>query len=692
MRTLATCSALLLPLLIAACAGDELPTDGSAALTSVTAADLSEIVERGQLRILRPRRESASHLPRQGHSLDFEVDLAENYAAHLGVEPVWIYLDSRDQLIPHLLEGRGDVIVANLTATEERKEQVAFTVPVAVVRELLVARSDDYYLRELADLDGRRIAARRSSSFWNTVGRLQEEHSGIELQLVDEDVDTEEIIYRVAVGQYDVTVADSNLVEACLEYRDDIRVAMDLTGDRPIAWAIRPDAEELRRSLDDFLTEAQLTDRGDELLLDDLPEIKKRRVLRLITRNMAATYFLWRGELMGFEYELMREFARRQGLRLEVMVPDAGVDPLLWLRQGRGDVVSAALTPTPERQRGGVVFTEPYNYVTQRVVARAGESGLQELADLDGRTFFVRRSSAYWDTLAELRNGGIELELRAAPEVEPTDEIIGKVATGEYDLTLSDNHVLAIEMSWRDDVQPVLDLKTGQSLAWAVRESNPELKLALDRFIGREYRGLHYNVIYEKYFRDEKTIRAHREGQNDDHGDISPYDGLVKKYAEQYGFDWRLIVAQMFQESRFDPRARSFAGARGLMQLLPRTAREFGFDDLEDPETGIHAGVQYLDWVRDRFDDVVSVRDRTWFALAAYNAGAGHVRHARRVAIQQGLDPNRWFGNVEHAMLLLSRPQYAQSSPHGYCRCSEPVRYVRDVRTRYNAYVEMAGS
>ncbi len=148
----------------------------------------------------------------------------------------------------------------------------------------------------------------------------------------------------------------------------------------------------------------------------------------------------------------------------------------------------------------------------------------------------------------------------------------------------------------------------------------------------------------------------------------------------------------MYQESRFDPRARSFAGAQGLMQVLPRTAEEFGLNDLDDPETAIHAGVRYLDWVRERFEDELPVRDRMWFALAAYNAGPGHVRDARRLAASMGLNPNRWFDNVERAMLLLSRREYANAAQHGYCRCNEPVQYVREIQTRYNAYVETVGS
>jgi len=145
----------------------------------------------------------------------------------------------------------------------------------------------------------------------------------------------------------------------------------------------------------------------------------------------------------------------------------------------------------------------------------------------------------------------------------------------------------------------------------------------------------------------------------------------------------------MYQESRFDPEARSFAGAVGLLQVLPRTALQMDVDeDLRDPEGNIRAGVRYLAWLRDSFEEDLPVRDRTWFTIAAYNVGRGHVLDARRLAAEEGRDPNRWFGHVEQAMILLSRPEFARHAPHGYCRGGEPVRYVREVYARYNAYLE----
>lgn len=685
----------LLPLLLAlACSGPQAPGDGLETTVPpfVESGDLQQIKERGKLRILLPRRIKARHFPRQGHSLDFERELAAQYARELGLEPVWIVVESRGRLLDELMSGNGDIVASNMTVTQERKQRVSFTVPVDIVREQLVARADDDPIREFADLSGRNIAVRRSSSFWDTVEALRDEHPGIDITEVDDSVDTEEIIHRVSQGTYDLTVADSNLIREVLDYRQDIVAALDLTGDRSIGWAVRPDSVELLQSLNHFLVKAKLTDRDDEIHTDDLAGIKKRKTLRMLTRNNAATYFLWRGELVGFEYELVREFARQHGLRLEVYVPSSGLELLAWLREGRGDLVAAALTPTEERQRDGVVFSRPYNFVSQLIVARADDDKLETPEDLAGRRIVVRQQTSYWGTLEKLREQGIALEIVAAPDKMETEEIIARVAEGEYDLTLADSHIAGIELADRDDIRAAMALEEDLALAWAVRESNPELLEAINAFVRNEYRGLFYNVIYNRYFEDSRKIRVLLEQREHARTMLSPYDDTVRSYAERYGFDWRLIVALMYEESRFDPEARSFAGAEGLMQLLPQTAEELGLEDLDDPETAIHAGIKYLAWLRDRFEEDLPVTDRMWFTLAAYNAGAGHVRDARRLAAGRGLNPNRWFDHVEQAMPLLSRKQYYGSSQHGYCRCWEPVRYVRDVRARYNAYVENTAS
>lgn len=169
-------------------------------------------------------------------------------------------------------------------------------------------------------------------------------------------------------------------------------------------------------------------------------------------------------------------------------------------------------------------------------------------------------------------------------------------------------------------------------------------------------------------------------------GILSPYDVLVKKYANQYNFDWTLITAQMYQESRFNPRARSFAGAMGLMQIMPQTGKQLGIVDFENPDSAIHGGIRYMAWLEKRFESNLPIEEKQWFMLAAYNAGIGHVHDARSLARKLGLRSDRWFGNVEKAMLLLANPKYSTSARHGFVRGKEPVKYVRAIRRYYRQY------
>jgi membrane-bound lytic murein transglycosylase F len=633
-----------------------------------------------------PRRGEADVLPRHGHPFDYELDVAASFAESVGLEPVYVWVDEHEDLIPALIEGRGDLIAANLTVTPERRRQITFSVPVGHVREQIIVRAEDESIQSPADLEGRQVVARRSSSFWGTLEALQTQHPEIELVAAPEDMDTEEILYGVATGEFDVSAADDNLAVEVLAYQPGLRVAFDLGEERETAWGLRASTPRLLEAVDRFVQRRNLGARRPTRYPDDIDGIRERKVLRVLTRNSASTYFVWRGELVGFEYDLARRFAELIGARLEIIVAPNRAALLTWLRQGRGDIVAAGLTVTEERAAQDIVFSRPYNYAIETVVARTADSTLHEPRDLAGRTVVVRRSSAYWNTLTRLQDMGIEFELAPAPEELETEEIIDRVAGGEYDLTVADSHILGIELAWRDDIHAAMTLSDSVPHAWAVRAGSEKLAAAIDAFHRSEYRGLFFNVTYNRYFKDPARIGESVSARPSASGELSPYDDLLKEYAGRYGFDWRLIAAQMYQESRFDPKARSFAGALGLLQVMPGTARELGIASVSDPEAGVHAGVKYLSQVYDRLEDIESEEERIWFALAAYNAGYGHLQDGRRLARELGRDTDIWFGEVAQVMPLLARSEYYSHARYGYCRCSEPVRYVRAIRQLYQAY------
>ena len=395
---------------------------------------------------------------------------------------------------------------------------------------------------------------------------------------------------------------------------------------------------------------------------------------------------------MGFEYELARRFAKRLGVRLEMIVTPSREALNEWLLEGKGDMVAASITIPEDEKDSPLRYSRPYDKVYELVVGRSAENEVEDIKQLKNRSFHVRKSSSYWRTLSELnKTHGIGLKIIPVPEYEETEEIIAKVAAGEYDLTIADSNILDIELTWRDDIKSILNLGEEVDHGWVVREGTEKLLEAINHYIRKEYRGEFYNITRRKYFEKSKTIKKRLEQRVDggNQNTLSPYDEFAKEYAGKYHFDWRMIVAQMYQESRFNPNAKSWAGARGLMQVMPRTAKQLGVKDIKDPKQSVEAGVKYLDWLRDRFDSELPVKDRMWFTLAAYNAGAGHVHDARSLARKMGWQSNRWFGNVEQAMLLLSKRKYSKKAKHGYVRGSEPVKYVRQIRDRYLAYVKL---
>jgi len=651
--------------------------------------DLGALKKHDQLRILiTPLNDR--WLPRKGNSFSNEQEMAIKLAEHLGLKAVFVHVDKFENLIEELNRGRGDIIAANLTITSSRKKEIEFTLPLAHSIERIVGRIDDK-ISNRKSLNGRTIAFQEKSSYQETIEQLKQSQPNINTKILSGHLSVDQIIDQLVSKQIDLTIVDSNLLEVLSAYRDDFTISLPLTSDRALAWGVRKNNPELLKATNQFITRQLLTKKLESVFKDDFNAIKKRKTLRVITRNNAASYFLWRGELLGFEYELVKAFANQHKLRLEIISAPSHEAQIPMLLEGKGDIIASFLTITDKRKKRGVTFARPHHNTSEIIVSRANDLSIKSVDDLAGRSIYVRQSSAYWETLQTLQKTGITFNLVATPENMETEEIIAQVANGNFDLTLADNHLLDIELTWRDDIRRALMIGKARENAWAMRDNNPKLITAVNQFVKKQHRSLFYNVTYNKYFKNTHKIKKYRSQRIDlnPNETLSPYDTLVKKYAQKYDFDWRLIVAQMYQESRFNPTAKSWVGAQGLMQVMPRTAKEMGISNLKQPEPGIKAGVQYLNWVRNRFEEELNIKDRMWFTLAAYNAGQGHVKDARRLAKQQGLNPNRWFDNVEKAMLLLSKRKHFKKARHGYVRGREPVNYVRKIRNRYRAYLNL---
>jgi len=656
--------------------------------------DFIDILRQGKLRILLTRDfTSASYLPRKRSPLAEQQRIAEEFALSHGLEPELVIVDNFSKLIPALEAGQGDIIVDNLTINDYRLNKIAFSVPVDHVNEQVIVASENKSIQRVRDLNGRSVMVNRGSTFWRALEWLkQNRYPEIEIVETPDGVQIEDVLDLLAAGKIDATILDSNLVDIYRAYRSDFRVAVNFSKQRDIGWGVRKNAPQLVSEINRYLQLEHDADSRDKTHTSDFDQIRKRRVLRVLLRNNAASYFLYRGELMGFEYEIAREFAEYHGLRLEVVVPPSHRELTTWLLEGKADIAMGFLEPDEKQRRLGVAYSRPYHYARQHIVVREDDPA-QSLEDLDYRTVFVRHHSHYWERLSQLQEEGGRFKMRATDDAIETEELIQMVSRGKYKATLAGEHLLDIELAKGVPVRSAVALDEQVPHAVALRKRNPLLKQALDEFIESIYRGEFYNVTYNKYFKSRRSVQRLARGRVVDalEGQISPYDELVRKYANRYGFDWRLVTAQMYQESRFNPKAKSPVGARGLMQLMPRTAKAMGVKNVSDPAHSIRGGIKYLDWLRDRFPDDLPISERLWFSLAAYNAGVGHVHSARRLAKKLGLDPNRWFGHTEQAMLLLSQKEYARHSRYGYVNGREPVNYVRDIRQRFEAYLDLSG-
>ena len=629
--------------------------------------DWRAIKARGTIRLARRPWNGFETLPSQGLSAEEYWRLAERFAARHGLAVEWIVAANMDELFRHLDQGRADIAVSNITVTEARKARVAFSLPLTRSREWVVGSSEDGSFG-VAD-----HTAYVDSLALHYPQALRVAVPG----------DTDPIGFQALIedGVIDATIMDEAAARVVVATSERVERLRELPELHDHAWAVRHGNPALKEVLDAYLLARHTVDDHEDVIRDWDAIVAAGR-LRMLTINQPTTYYLWRGELLGFEYELVRSFAAANELELEVVVaPDIEV-LFEWLALGRGDLIAASLVRTDEREAMGLGFTRPYHFIRETFVT-AGPP-VAALADLAGRRVTVNPVTSYATTLAGLRTqADFDLDLVKLS----TTRILDAVVAGDLDVTLVDGHRAQLEATFEPRLSLGLALKPDKGLRWAVRGANVDLKERLDNYIRENHRGYDFNVLVQKYFVNERRMTRQREHRVTDDA-LSPFDGIVKPLAGGAGFDWRLIVSQMYQESGFDPERVSFAGAEGLLQVLPRTAQELGVDPakLKQPEVGIAAGVDYLAWTRQRFPDL-PVGEQLWFALGAYNAGAGHVRDGRRLARRLGLDGSLWFDNVEQAMLKLADPEYAREAVYGYVRGSEVTRYVREIRDRYRAYL-----
>ncbi|OGG95142.1 MAG: hypothetical protein A2527_08195 [Candidatus Lambdaproteobacteria bacterium RIFOXYD2_FULL_50_16] len=516
---------------------------------------------------------------------------------------------------------------------------------------------------------------------------------GYEKKEVSSFINSQDLLERVQNGECDATVVSNFLWDRVSQGFPKLEIKETLVQNQGIAFFMRPQSQGLRQQTNQFLFSQALANNGG--LLGSVQNGAGRN-LRMLTTNQLLSFFIAQGNHFGMDYEILKDFAQKQKYHLEVVLPSYQSELAPWLNEKKGDLIGSVFPITAELETQ-VAFTKPYLITDELVVVKAGNKAIKGLEDLKGKTIHVRLSSSAYQHLEALQEKYGPFEISPVPEDVETEQLLDQLEQGLIEVSVADQISLDAERFFGRKLQSIGVLFKNQPLAFAVRKDNPELLAELNDYIDQNRKSGFFNIMKIKYTANKGLINMARGmDRADASGKISPYDEILHQEALKANLDWRLVASQMFQESRFDPKTRSRAGALGLMQVMPATGKELGLKspatDLLEPATGIRAGVTYFKRMFNRFERVPRLEDRVYFTLASYNAGFGHVSDARILAQKLGLDPDRWENNVERAIILLEQPQYHKSAKYGFCRGSEPVGYVKEIQKRYVMYAEFIPS
>ena len=408
--------------------------------------------------------------------------------------------------------------------------------------------------------------------------------------------------------------------------------------------------------------------------------IEARNVLVVLTRNAPTTYYIDAdGRPAGYEYDLATIFAEELGVETHFVILDTVGDILSAMREGQGDIAAAGLTQTEERMTNHA-FGPPYREVRQQLVCNRRGDYPRRLNELGDYSLEVIANSSYEETLTALSAEFGGLSWRASTSLD-TEGIFARVAAGDVNCTIADSNIVEINRRYEPDLIVPFDMSEAQNLAWVIPRGARDLEARLETW---------FNELEDDGYLADLDERHYGHVEAFDYYDVSrfemrvrdrlpPYRDWFEQAATRNDLSWTLLAALAYQESHWDPAARSRTGVRGMMMLTLPTARELGVTSRLDPEESIFGGARYLISLKDRIPVEVQGDDRLYFALASYNVGFGHVMDAMRLAREQGLDGNTW-ADLQQVLPLLSRREYFSGLTYGYARGFEAVTYVRHIR------------
>lgn len=427
----------------------------------------------------------------------------------------------------------------------------------------------------------------------------------------------------------------------------------------------------------------------------DLPAIRARDTLTAVTLNASTSYFIYKMQPMGYEYELIENLADSLGLKLGIKIAENITRLEEMLQNGEADIIAYPMqmdNATKNKYLFCGVEQQNHLVIVQR--AERGDTVVRDVTGLIGKEVWVKDGSRHYERLVSLNTelGGGILIRTIERDTVTTEDLIEMVSEGEIRFTVSDNKLAQLNRTYYRNIDIRLSIGFPQRASWVVRKDCPLLADAVNQWAANISKGPTLRAATKRYFEQSKDDTFTTEGVVIKKGDVSPYDDLFKKYAPDIGWDWQLLASIAYQESKFHNQLVSWAGARGLMGIMPRTARSLGVtpDSLVNPEISIRTGIKCLILFEKQFDDIENQEERIKFTLASYNAGSGHVTDARNLAVKYGKNPNVWDKNVADYIRLKSEPAYYNDPvcKHGYLRGNETFKYVKEVTTRYRFYLK----
>jgi membrane-bound lytic murein transglycosylase F len=424
---------------------------------------------------------------------------------------------------------------------------------------------------------------------------------------------------------------------------------------------------------------------------DDYQQIKHRQRLVAIIEQNSTDYFIYKGEPMGFQFEMLKQLGQFLNLEVEVIVTNNIDDDFQALYEGKADIIAKSQTPVSYR-KDIVSYSIPL-YNTQYVLVQRKNTGAEnglKAGELAQKNIYVPLRSAFSEALGKIKDQSNESHKVFEMPGYTAEQLIELVASNQLDYTVCNfeqARLMALDY-------PNLDFSTvlsdNNSISWIFRKKSVDLQRKVNDWLSRFRSSAQFAVMYDKYFekRENYSNINHRYISLRE-GSISRYDDLIKKYSSKIKWDWRLLASLIYQESRFNPKVKSHAGAYGLMQLMPTTRAYFGVDSSSSVEKQIEAGVKFIRLLDKQISSrIPDDEERIKFILASYNIGWGHILDAVKIAGKTGRNSQKWDSNVDLCLLSKSNPEVfrLEEVKHGYAKGKETYMFVKQIMERFEHY------